>query len=478
MLARTGFLEHARRDPPKRPVHERVNDYREVYLPLPVNTLQEQAGRCMDCGVAFCHHGCPLGNLIPEWNDLVGRDEWQQASFRLHLTNNFPEFTGRLCPAPCEPACVLAVNDDPVTIKQIENAIIERAFEDGWVRAEPPAHRTGKRVAVVGSGPAGLAAAQQLNSAGHLVTVYEKSDRIGGLLRYGIPDFKMEKWVIDRRLGLLEAEGIVFETGYDIGSAITVEELRERCQAIILAVGADDARDIDVPGRRLDGVYLAMDYLTQQNRRVAGDRFRRDEPQITAAHKRVVIIGGGDTGADCLGNVIRERCASVQQLYIYPQPPDARPAANPWPEWPLILHTYPAHEEGGARDFGIMVTRFTGDSGAVQEVHTVRVEPRYHDGAREFIPVPGSEAIIAADLVLLAIGFAGPSPSPLLEGLGVPRDHRHNLLADTTFATPVPGIFVAGDACRGASLIVWAIADGRIAARSCDRYLMGSTQLA
>ena len=289
MLARTGFLEHARRDPPKRPVHERVNDYREVYLPLPVNTLQEQAGRCMDCGVAFCHHGCPLGNLIPEWNDLVGRDEWQQASFRLHLTNNFPEFTGRLCPAPCEPACVLAVNDDPVTIKQIENAIIERAFEDGWVRAEPPAHRTGKRVAVVGSGPAGLAAAQQLNSAGHLVTVYEKSDRIGGLLRYGIPDFKMEKWVIDRRLGLLEAEGIVFETGYDIGSAITVAELRERCDAIILAVGADDARDIDVPGRRLDGVYLAMDYLTQQNRRVAGDRFRRDEPQITAAHKQTII---------------------------------------------------------------------------------------------------------------------------------------------------------------------------------------------
>src|SRR5207253_6202409 len=365
-MARTGFLEYERRTAQRRPVDERVRDYREVYLPLPVQTAREQAARCMDCGVAFCHHGCPLGNLIPEWNDLVSRDEWRDAARRLHATNNFPEFTGRLCPAPCEPACVLAVNDDPVTIKQIENAIIERAFDEGWVRAEPPAHRTGKRVAVVGSGPAGLAAAQQLNSAGHLVTVYEKSDRIGGLLRYGIPDFKMEKWVIDRRLGLLEAEGIVFETGYDIGSAITGAELRERCDAIILAVGADDARDIDVPGRRLDGVYLAMDYLTQQNRRVAGDRFRRDEPQITAAHKRVVIIGGGDTGADCLGNVIRERCASVQQLYIYPQPPDARPAANPWPEWPLILHTYPAHEEGGARDFGIMVTRFTGDSGAVQ----------------------------------------------------------------------------------------------------------------
>src|SRR5438105_7140094 len=477
MLARTGFLEHARRDPPKRPVHERVNDYREVYLPLPVNTLQEQAGRCMDCGVAFCHHGCPLGNLIPEWNDLVGRDEWQQASFRLHLTNNFPEFTGRLCPAPCEPACVLAVNDDPVTIKQIENAIIERAFEDGWVRAEPPAHRTAKRVAVVGSGPAGLAAAQQLNSAGHLVTVYEKSDRIGGLLRYGIPDFKMEKWVIDRRLALLEAEGIVFETGYDIGSDINVDQLREQSDAIVLAVGADKARDIDVPGRRLGGVHLAMDYLVQQNRRVAGDRFGSEEPQISAAGKHVVIVGGGDTGADCLGNVIREQCASVQQLYIYPQPPDMRPAGNPWPDWPLILHTYPAHEEGGARDFAIMVTALTGEFDSVQQVHTVRVEPRYHDGAREFVPIAGTETAIDAELVLLAIGFDGPETSPLLDGLGVERDIRHNVVADTAFATLVPGVFVAGDAYRGASLIVWAIADGRNAARSCDRYLMGSTQL-
>ncbi|MBV8194104.1 MAG: glutamate synthase subunit beta, partial [Candidatus Dormibacteraeota bacterium] len=350
MPARTGFLEHARRNPPKRAVDERVRDYREVYLPLPVRTLQEQANRCMDCGVAFCHHGCPLGNLIPDWNDLVGRDEWQQASVRLHLTNNFPEFTGRLCPAPCEPACVLAINDDPVTIKLIENSIIDRAFEEGWVRAEPPSHRTGKRVAVVGSGPAGLAAAQQLNSVGHLVTVYEKADRVGGLLRYGIPDFKMEKWVLERRLTLLEAEGIIFETGYDVGRDTTTEELRERFDAVVLAVGAEHARDIDITGRELDGVHLAMDYLVQQNRRVAGDRFASDTAQITAAGKRVVIIGGGDTGADCLGNVIREGCSAVQQLYIYPQPPDARPEGNPWPEWPKILHTYPAHEEGGSRD--------------------------------------------------------------------------------------------------------------------------------
>ena len=480
-LARTGFLEHGRRNPPKRAVDERINDYREVYLPLPVQTLREQADRCMDCGVAFCHHGCPLGNLIPEWNDLVGRDEWRAASVRLHLTNNFPEFTGRLCPAPCEPACVLAVNDDPVTIKLIENSIIDHAFEEGWVRAEPPSHRTGRRVAVVGSGPAGLAAAQQLNSAGHLVTVYEKADRIGGLLRYGIPDFKMEKWVLDRRLSLLEAEGIVFETGYDVGRDLSVDELRERSDAVILAVGAEQARDVGVPGRELDGVHVAMDYLIQQNRRVAGDVLGvgpTHPAPISAGGRRVVIIGGGDTGADCLGNVLRERCASVQQLYIYPQPPDARPAGNPWPDWPLILRTYPAHEEGGARDFGIMVTAFSGDDGAVRRVHTVRVEPRYFDGGREFVPQPGSESTIDAELVLLAIGYSGPARSPLLDGLAVPRDAHTNVAVDSGFATSVPGVFAAGDAVRGASLIVWAIADGRTAARSCDRYLMGATQLA
>lgn len=480
MPARTGFLEHSRRTPPKRAVDERVRDYREVYMPLPVVTLREQASRCMDCGVAFCHQGCPLGNLIPEWNSLVESDDWEAATARLHQTNNFPEFTGRLCPAPCEPACVLAINDQPVTIKAIENAIIDRAFAEGWVRAEPPGHRTGKRVAVVGSGPAGLAAAQQLNSAGHLVTVYEKSDRIGGLLRYGIPDFKMEKWVLDRRLSLLEAEGIVFETGYEVGRDISVEQLRERSDAVVLAIGAEDGRDVPVPGRELRGVHLAMDYLVQQNRRVAGDMRGAVPPQappISAAGKRVVIIGGGDTGADCLGNVIREGCTSVQQLYIYPQPPDARPAGNPWPQWPLILQTYPAHEEGGARDFGIMVTAFSGDGGAVQRAHTVHCTVRRQAGGREFIPEPGSEAVIDADLVLLAIGFDGAGTNPLLHSLGVAADAAGNIAVDDGFGTSVEGVFAAGDAMRGASLIVWAIADGRVAARSCDRYLMGSTQL-
>ena len=477
MPARTGFLEHNRRTPPKRPVDERVRDYREVYMPLPVATLREQADRCMDCGVAFCHSGCPLGNLIPEWNDLVGKDDWESAIVRLHQTNNFPEFTGRLCPAPCEPACVLAINDEPVTIKVIENAIIDRAFGEGWVRAEPPAHRTGKRVAVVGSGPAGLAAAQQLNSAGHVVTVYEKADRIGGLLRYGIPDFKMEKWVLDRRLALLEAEGIVFETGYEVGRDITVDQLRERSDAIVLAIGAEQGRDIDVPGRDLNGVRLAMDYLVQQNRRVAGDRLLNPASEITAAGKRVIIIGGGDTGADCLGNVIREGCASVQQLYIYPQPPDTRPADTPWPAWPRVLYTYPAHEEGGARDFGVLVTGFSGDDGTVRRVHTMRCSVRRHAGGRDFVPEPGTEATIDADLVLLAIGFHGPAGNPILEELGVACDARGAIVVDEGFATSAPGVYAAGDAMRGASLIVWAIADGRNAARTCDRQLMGTTLL-
>lgn len=476
MQARTGFLEHGRRLAPRRPVEERVRDYREVYLPLPLATAHEQASRCMDCGVAFCHHGCPLGNLIPEWNDLVRRDEWADAILRLHRTNNFPEFTGRLCPAPCEPACVLDINDDAVTIKQIEQAIVDRAFDEGWVRPEPPRYRTGKRVAVIGSGPAGLAAAQQLNHAGHLVIVYEKADRIGGLLRYGIPDFKMEKWVLDRRLSLLEAEGIVFETGYTAGVDVTAEQLRERFDAVVLAIGAETGRDLRCGGRELRGIHMAMDYLVQQNRRVAGDAVP-GESAITAAGKRVVIVGGGDTGADCLGNVIREGCASVEQLYVYEQPPDRRPGSTPWPEWPLILRTYPAHEEGGARDFGVMVTHFSGADGRVERVHTVRVDgQRTSAGTRGLRPVPGSEATIDADLVLLAVGFDGPEPA-LLDALGVGRDARGNALVDEDFATDVPGIFAAGDAARGASLIVWAIADGRVAARTCDRHLMGATLL-
>ncbi len=474
-MARTGFLEHARHTAPKRPVAERVRDYLEVYLPLPVNVLHDQGSRCMDCGVAFCHHGCPLGNLIPEWNDLVAHDDWEAAIQRLHATNNFPEFTGRLCPAPCEPACVLAINDDPVAIKQIEQSIVDRAFDEGWIRAEPPAHRTGRRVAVIGSGPAGLAAAQQLNRAGHHVTVFERSDQVGGLLRYGIPDFKMEKWVLDRRIELLETEGITFETGYDIGVDLTVEQLRERFDAVVLCVGADRARDIEVPGRHLGGVHLAMDYLVQQNRRVAGARVLA--PEISAGGRHVVIIGGGDTGADCLGNVIRERCAGVRQLYIYPQPPDTRPDGNPWPQWPLILRTYPAHDEGGSREFGLMVTRFEGDGGAVKHVRARRVEVRTENGRRTFEPVPGDDVAFDADLVLIAIGYDGPVRSPLLEGLSIELDRRGNVGVDEAFASSAPGVFAAGDAVRGASLIVWAIADGRAAARSCDQYLMGIARL-
>jgi glutamate synthase (NADPH/NADH) small chain len=476
MTARTGFLEHTRHTAHKRPVEERVGDYREVYLPLPIQVLREQGSRCMDCGVAFCHQGCPLGNLIPEWNDLVSRDDWRGAVDRLHATNNFPEFTGRLCPAPCEPSCVLAINDDPVAIKQIEQSIIDRAFHEGWIHAEPPAHRTGKRVAVVGSGPAGLAAAQQLNRAGHHVTVFERSDRIGGLLRYGIPDFKMEKWVLDRRVGVLEAEGITFETGYDIGVDITAEQLRERFDAVVLTVGADRPRDIDVPGRELDGIHVAMDYLVQQNRRVAGERTLA-LPEITASGRAVVIIGGGDTGADCLGNVIREGCSEVQQLYLYPQPPDARPDGNPWPQWPLILRTYPAHDEGGSRDFGLMVTRFEGDGGHVRRVRAMRVEARRENGTRSFAPLAGGEVTLDADLVLIAIGYDGPQPSALLDGLSINVDGAGNLAVDGSFACAAPGVFAAGDAVRGASLIVWAIADGRVAARSCDAYLMGTVRL-
>ncbi len=453
-----------------------MRDYREVYLPLPVASTQEQASRCMDCGVPFCHHACPLGNLIPEWNDLVRRDDWHAAALRLHLTNNFPEFTGRLCPAPCEPACVLDINDSPVTIKHIEQAIVDRAFEEGWVRAEPPSHRTGKRVAVAGSGPAGLAAAQQLNRAGHLVIVFEKADRAGGLLRYGIPDFKMEKWVLDRRLDLLEAEGIVFETGYDVGRSVTVQQLRAGFDAVVLAIGAEEPRDIAAPGRHLSGIHRAMDYLVQQNRRVGGERIDPTR-EISAAGRHVVIIGGGDTGADCLGNVLREGCASVQQLYIYPQPPDRRSAETPWPRWPLLLRTYPAHEEGGARDFGIMVTGFSGDGGAVQRVHTVRVDAGGGGGRAGLAPVPGSEAALDADLVLLAVGFEGPVRRGLLADIGAAVDARGNVSVDAALGTTVPGVFAAGDACRGASLIVSAIADGRAAARSCDRHLMGTTLL-
>jgi len=471
-----GFMQIQRHLPQRRPVEERLNDYREVYLPWPTEAARDQGARCMDCGIPFCHNGCPLGNLIPEWNDLVYRDDWRSAIVRLHMTNNFPEFTGRLCPAPCEPACVLSINDDPVTIKAIEQKIIDRAFEEGWVRADPPAHRTGKRIAVIGSGPAGLAAAQQLNRAGHWVTVYEKSDRIGGLLRYGIPDFKLEKWILDRRIDLMAAEGVTFETGYDAGVDITGGELRARFDAVVLAIGAGEPRELPVPGRELAGVHLAMEYLPQQNKRVAGYVIPPDQT-ITARSKRVVILGGGDTGADCLGNVHRERCLSVHQFELLPRPPDNRAENNPWPTWPVIMRTSSAHEEGGIRDYSIETTSFTGSEGKVEQLHAVRVDPQTVDGRLQFLRQPGTEFAMDVDLVLLALGFVHPVHEGLLEQLGVDLDPRGNVAVDENLQSSVPGVFCAGDAKRGASLIVWAIAEGRQAARGCDRVLMGSTRL-
>ena len=471
-----GFIEFHRKLPPRRPVDERVNDYREIYLPFPAEAVRDQAARCMDCGIPFCHNGCPLGNLIPEWNDLVWRDDWETAIQRLHATNNFPEFTGRLCPAPCEPACVLSINDDPVTIKQVEVSIIDRAFEEGWVRAAPPAHRTGGRVAVVGSGPAGLACAQQLNRAGHQVTVYEKDDRIGGLLRYGIPDFKLEKWILDRRIDLLSAEGVAFETGYDVGVDITGAELRTHFDAVVLAMGAGQPRDLPVPGRELDGVHFAMEYLPQQNRRVAGEHIPEPET-ITARGKRVIILGGGDTGADCLGNVHREGCASVHQFELLPAPPADRAPDNPWPQWSVIMRSSSAHEEGGIRDYSISTTGLSGSNGRVERLHAVRVEMVRSDGRMRFEPVAGSDFTMDADLVLLAMGFLGPVRPGVVEELGVDIDGRGNIVTDADYQTSVPGVFAAGDARRGQSLIVWAIAEGRQAARGCDRVLMGSTRL-
>jgi glutamate synthase (NADPH/NADH) small chain len=461
-----GFLKITRHDPRKRPIPERVADFKEFVLLLPQAELREQGARCMDCGIPFCHSGCPLGNLIPDWNDLVYRDRWREAIDALHATNNFPEFTGRICPAPCEAACVLDINDDAVTIKQIEQAIIDRAFEEGWVRPEPPAFRTGRTVAVVGSGPAGLAAAAQLNKAGHTVTLFERNDRIGGLLRYGVPDFKLDKGVVQRRVDILEAEGIEMRTGVNVGVDPTADELREQYDAVVIAVGATVPRDLPVPGRELDGVHFAMEYLEQRNRFVAGD----DPPAkpISAAGKHVVIIGGGDTGADCLGNSHRERPASVTQFELLPEPPPARPDdKTPWPQWPLVLRTSGAHEEGGARVYSVMTTHLTGEDGRVKELH-------YHEVGSPpgFEKVEGSEETIPADLVLLAMGFLGPQQPGFVEQLGVELDGRGNIV-DTDFASSVPGVFACGDARRGQSLIVWAMAEGRQAARTCDRYLQG-----
>ena len=460
----TGFKEYARETPARRPVDERVRDYFEVYQPFGEDRVRTQAARCMDCGIPFCHTGCPVNNIIPDWNDLTYRDEWKEAIRVLHSTNNFPEFTGRICPAPCEAACVLGINEPPVAIKLIEKSIVEHAWKEGWIKPEPPKTRSGKRVAVVGSGPAGLAAAQQLNRVGHLVTVFEKADRIGGLLRYGIPDFKMEKQVLDRRLDQMAAEGVVFQANAHVGQNVPVEDLRKNFDAILLAGGAESPRDLKVPGRELKGIYFAMDYLPQQNKKIAGDEVAH---QILATGKRVVIIGGGDTGADCLGTCHRQGATSVLQFEIMPMPPQERHPSTPWPLWPLQLRTESAHEEGGTRDWAAATTKFTGDeNGNVKELHGVRVGP-----PPKFEAVPGTEFAIEVDLVLLAMGFTGPVKYGMIEQLGLELDARGNIATKGNYASSVPGIFSAGDMRRGQSLVVWAIAEGRGAAKAIDEYL-------
>ncbi|MBW3621765.1 MAG: glutamate synthase subunit beta [Actinobacteria bacterium] len=467
-----GFLKHDRELPTRRPVPERVNDWREVYLPFAREKLETQASRCMDCGIPFCNNGCPLGNLIPDWNDLVFRDRWHHAIERLHATNNFPEFTGRLCPAPCEAACVLGINQDPVTIKQVEVSIIDRAWDEGWVVPIPPAQETDKRVAVVGSGPAGLAAAQQLTRAGHAVVVFERADRIGGLLRYGIPEFKMEKRHLDRRLEQMRAEGTEFRVNVDVGVDVTVEELREAFDAIVLAGGATEARDLPVTGRELDGIHQAMEYLPWANRAQEGD-LAPDETPISAAGKKVVIIGGGDTGADCLGTAHRQGAASVHQFEIMPQPPERRPPANPWPTWPTIYRTSSAHEEGGERVFSVNTVEFVGEDGHVTKLRGNDVE--FRDG--RFQAVEGTDFEMDVDLVLLAMGFVGPEKAGLLDRLGVELTDRGNVARDDRYATSVDGVWVCGDMGRGQSLIVWAIAEGRACAAAVDEALMGETAL-
>jgi glutamate synthase (NADPH/NADH) small chain len=461
----TGFLEHSRELPERRPAPQRINDWFEIYQDFPNDRLQSQASRCMDCGVPFCHTGCPVNNVIPDWNDLVYRGRWREAAFSLHATNNFPEFTGRICPAPCEASCVLGINQPAVTIKQIEKSIIEHAFAAGWITPQPPKRESGKRVAIVGSGPAGLAAAQQLRRKGHAVTVFEKNDRVGGLLRYGIPSFKLEKSVLDRRLLQLSQEGIEFVTGANVGVNFDVKDLHRRFDAILLAGGSEQPRDLSVPGRELRGVHFAMEFLPQQNRRNEGDVIRGTD-KIVATGKRVIIIGGGDTGADCLGTSHRQNAKSVHQFEIMPQPPLERAPHTPWPLWPLQLRTESAHEEGGLRDWSISTTAFTGENGCVQRLHAVRVGP-----PPKFEQIAGSDFTLDADLVLIAMGFVGPQKSGLLEKLEVAFDARGNVFTDSTQMSSVKGVFAAGDMRRGQSLVVWAIAEGRTAAEHIDQYL-------
>ncbi|HUY97459.1 MAG TPA: glutamate synthase subunit beta [Verrucomicrobiae bacterium] len=467
-----GFLRHLRTLPCDRPVAERVRDYREVHGELTESALRQQASRCMRCAIPFCHEACPLHNLIPDWNSLVTRADWRRALERLHRTNNFPEFTGRLCPAPCEPACVLAIHDQPVTIKEVERAIVDRGFAEGWVRAAPARRLTGRRVAVVGSGPAGLAAAQQLVRGGHTVEVYERDDRPGGLLRYGIPDFKLPKPLLDRRLDQLRQEGVRFRCGIEVGTALSAAALRRRSDAVVLAVGARRPHDLAVPGRQLDGVHPAMTYLAQQNRRVAGLAGLPGEPEISAAGLRVVILGGGDTGADCLGNVLREGCRRVDQLELRPRPPLERGRGDLWPSWPMVMRTSPAHEEGGERGFALETLGFQGAAGRVTALRLRRVRPRFDPGAPLVLdPVPGSEHSLTADLVLLALGFLGPELDTTVAELDLPLGPTGGIAVAADGSTPVAGVFAAGDAVRGASLVVSAIADGRRVAAAVDRLL-------
>ena len=474
----TGFIEKGRKPPPRLPVAERVQHFREFYLNWSEQDARDQGGRCMNCAVPFCMKGCPLGNLIPDWNDLVFRGQWRKALDELHSTNNFPEFTGRICPAPCEASCVLSINQDPVTIEYIEKAISDRGWQEGWIVPEPPKQRSGKKVAVVGSGPAGLAVAQQLNRCGHLVTVLERDNYIGGLLSLGIPEFKLENHVVQRRVDQMEQEGVVFQTGAHVGQNYPVQELVENFDAVCLAGGSTVPRDLNVPNRELDGIHFAMEYLTQQNKLIAGEAIAPEE-RITAEGKRVIILGGGDTGADCLGTAHRQGAEIVYQLELLPEPPADRRPDNPWPQWAAILRTSAAHEEGGARDYNILTKSFSGKDGRVEKLQAVRLEwgPPDASGRPAMKEVPGSEFEIETELVLLAMGFLHPEQEGMLADLGVELDPRGNVKRDQDMMTNVPGVFVAGDMGRGQSLVVWALAEGREAARGIDQHLMSKTTL-
>ena len=481
MAEPTGFLEIARQDRPYEKVDARLKTWREFILDLPPEEMGRQGARCMDCGIPFCHNGCPVNNIIPDWNDLVRRGEWKTASEVLHSTNNFPEFTGRICPAPCEAACTLNIDDNPVTIKSIECAIVDRAWEEGWLSPLPPVRKSGRRVAVVGSGPAGLACAQQLARAGHAVTLFEKSDRVGGLLRYGIPDFKMEKRLIDRRMRQMEAEGVEFRTGVEVGVTISVKSLLEGYDAVALTGGAEWPRNLEVPGRELDGIHYAMDFLVQQNKRVAGDDEARAAPKgtLSAKGKHVVVIGGGDTGSDCVGTSNRQGAASVTQLEVMPRPPEKENKALVWPDWPLKFRTSSSHEEGCERDFAVLTKSAVGADGKVEALECVRIEwAKSADGRMAMQEVPGSGFQLKADLVLLAMGFLGPRRAGMVEEAGVVLDPRGNVQANTVdYKTSVAKLFAAGDMRRGQSLVVWAIREGRQCARAVDEFLIGTTTL-